>query len=421
MSLNDLELIEDKPHKGIVDRKHVLITHLTSLNALDACEAFDGKQMYQLIHKLYVLVSSQLTNDELRLFHEQKCELMFIKLLKYFAQISNELHYKAENGDQINVDAYVDDSDDLNQRRVFIFSSLMQIINQLFFKLVIFNLEFIRQDGLTGFFDLVRNKNFLQKLSENDLKTLSSIVNSMNLLSRYSDYSDEIKQIWIDSKITAVFMDVALHFKIFKIVRFVYLILANISDLDAVQSLPDINQVIKSLVSDMNSFCNYFKETPYISRIKIEKLDYKKEIKEYEVSFLNGKSLIGILYSLNKLATDPILKYKIWEATYAKTSLKYIILNGNEIEKLYALRLLENLCPIDSVVEFCMFDNALHNMLVCLSKNRHCKVEELRLVSRRIIELTRKHDIHLEGFIIHFAVVFGYFMEKFVFIIDKGF
>ena len=406
-----------------INRKHVLITHLTSFNEIT--EPYDSYQVYELVFKLYVLISDNPTNDDLRLFIDYKSEIMFVKLLKYFTQINNEFKYEhSDTNANINNNNYnpsVDDLDqtaDLNKRRLFIFSSLMQIINQLLFKLVKFNLAFIQNDGLNVFFDLVRNKKFLQKLSEFDLKTLSSIVNSLNLLSRYFDYSDEFKQIWIDSKITAVLMDIALHFKIFKIIRFVYLILANISDLDAVHSLPDINQVIRSLVSDMNSFVNYFKETPYITRIKIEKFDFHKQINEYEVSFLNGKSLIGILYSLNKFATDPIIKYKIWEAIYAKTSLKYIILNGNEIEKLYALRLLENLCPIDECVEFCMFDTALHNCLICLSKNRNTKIEECRLVSRRIIELTSKRDIQLEGFFLKFALFSGYLLKKFVFLIN---
>lgn len=406
-----------------INRKRVLITHLTSFNEIT--EPYDSYHVYELVFKLYVLISDNPTNDDLRLFIDYKSEIMFVKLLKYFTQINNEFKYEySDTNVNINNNNYnpsVDDLDqaaDLNKRRLFIFSSLMQIINQLLFKLVKFNLAFIQNDGLNVFFDLVRNKKFLQKLSEFDLKTLSSIVNSLNLLSRYFDYSDEFKQIWIDSKIAAVLMDIALHFKIFKIIRFVYLILANISDLDAVHSLPDINQVIRSLVSDMNSFVNYFKETPYITRIKIEKFDFHKQINEYEVSFLNGKSLIGILYSLNKFATDPIIKYKIWEAIYAKTSLKYIILNGNEIEKLYALKLLENLCPIDECVEFCMFDTALHNCLICLSKNRNTKIEECRLVSRRIIELTSKRDIQLEGFFLKFALFSGYLLKKFVFLIN---
>ena len=95
----------------------------------------------------------------------------------------------------------------------------------------------------------------------------------------------------------------------------------------------------------MNSFCNLFKTSSHIERIKIELMSkwlledsYLKEwknleIKEYDITFLNGKSLIHVLNDLSKLAVDPILKYKIWEAQYAKNSIKYLIINGNEIEK----------------------------------------------------------------------------------------
>lgn len=406
-----------------IDRKYVLKSYLTQIDTTKST-GFDTLTDYELFFKLYVLTSDNPTIEDLRLFHEYKCEAMFSRILKYYAQIASEITYETEDGEPCKLITMVEDLNEscgLNQRRVFIFSYLIQIINQLAFKLVKFNIEFIQNDGLTGLFDLVRNKKFLQVLSEKDLKTLSSIFNNLNLFSRYFDHSEEFKQIWSEPKIVPVFMDIALHFKIFKIVRFVYLILANISDLDAVQSLPDINQVIRSLVSDVNSFVNYFKETPFITRIVIEKLDYKGEIKEYEVSFLNGKSLIGILYSLNKMAKDPILKYRIWESNYAKTSLKYIIVNGNDVERLYALKVLENLFPIESVMEFCLFDTALHNMLICLSKNKQTKVEEVKIVSRRIIDLTRKHDIHVEGFILNAALIVAYLMEKFVFIIDRGY
>ena len=77
-----------------------------------------------------------------------------------------------------------------------------------------------------------------------------------------------------------------------------------------------------------------------------------------------------------------------------------------------------DLIEFDECVEFCMFDTALHNCLICLSKNRNTKIEECRLVSRRIIELTSKRDIQLEGFFLKFALFSGYLLKKFVFLIN---
>ena len=217
-------------------------------------------------------------------------------------------------------------------------------------------------------------------------------------------------------------INIAQNCKIFKIVRFVYLILANISDDDTVQGLPETNLVIKSLASDMNAFCNYFKSTKTVNRIYIEIMDIKKGIKEYDISFLNGKSLIGVLYGLNKLASDPILKYKIWKANYCQSSLKYIIMNGNEIEKLYALRLFHNLCLIEQVIDCVYFDEALKYSIENLSSNKKIQIEEIKILSKKIVRLMEDNlDLPIRRALIYFAYGIGFVLKRFVYTIEESY
>ena len=177
----------------------------------------------------------------------------------------------------------------------------------------------------------------------------------------------------------------------------------------------------------MNSFCNFFKTSSHIERIPIELMnkwllddDNLKEstdldIKEFNITFLNGKSLIHVLNDLSKLAIDPILKYRIWEAPYAKTSLKYLIINGNEVEKLFALRLFSHLCRIEYVVEFLCHDQVFRNSIEMLSKNKKIEINEIRLVSSRINDLIKKQEFPVAKYIIGAVLVAGFIIEKFMF------
>ncbi len=135
-----------------------------------------------------------------------------------------------------------------------------------------FNLNFLAEpaDGLGYLFEMVKDEKIFNHLYDNDLKILSALINSLKSLSLFYAYNENVKQYWQNSKIASRFVDMAQNLKTFKITRQIYLILAQISDEDTIQSLPEINQVIKSLCSDMNSFCNYFKTSQFIDRIKIE-------------------------------------------------------------------------------------------------------------------------------------------------------
>jgi hypothetical protein len=139
------------------------------------------------------------------------------------------------------------------------------------------------------------------------------------------------------------------------------------------------------------------------------------EIKEYDITFLNGKSLIHVLNDLSKLAVDPILKYKIWEAQYAKNSIKYLIINGNEIEKLFALKLFEQLCRIEHVIDFIEQDVVFRNSIEMLSKNKKIQIAEIRDLSSKINELIKKKEFPIARYVMGAVLVAGFFIEKFIF------
>ena len=423
------------------NRKNEIVALLRSLNTqFEAESIFDSPLVYKCFFKLNNLtIRTSPSNDELRLFGKFKFEKLIAKMLAYYKGICLELDFSAidANNNTASTNIEFNEDADLNKRRISIFSNMLFILNQLLFKLVDFTMEFLREPeaGLTSLLELATNEQIFQLLNENDLKLLSALVNSLKSLSMFHAYNEDIRRCWIDSKAAVRFIVVAHSLKTFKITRQIYMILAQISDEDTIQSLPEINQVIKSLCSDMNSFCNLFKTSPSINRIQIELMnkwlliedpsrppvDNSDEVREYDITFLNGKSLIHVLNDLNKLAADPILKNRIWEAHYAKNSLKYIILNGNEIEKLYALKLFYNLCRIEQVVEFLYMDAVLKNSIVMLSKNKKIQIGEIRHVSRKINELTRKQELPMAQYLLAATYFVGILLGKLVFRVEDHF
>lgn len=447
-TLDDLDLedeqFEEEQYKTITDisslmsnlnsnRKYEITSIIKSLtpNTEDPFRerTYDTMVHYEAFFKLYNLtIRTTPSNDELRLFTKCKFSKLVYKMLSYYNKICLEIDFKAEDL-LSNSENVLHEEPSENQRRVYIFTNLMTILNQLLFKLVSFNLDFISEPdlGLTSLLDMVNNEKLFSILNDSNLKLLSAMINSLKSLSIFYEHNDTVKECWVSSKIAARFVVIAQNLKTFKIVRQVYLILAQISDEDTIQSLPEINQVIKSLCSDMNSFCNLFKTSSHIERIKIELmskwlLDDEKlkaseslDINEYDITFLNGKSLIHVLNDLCKLAVDPILKYRIWEAQYAKNSIKYLIINGNEIEKLFALKLFQQLCRIENVVEFLYQDGIFKNSIEMLSKNKKNQIEEIRIVSTQIHDLIKKKEFPITKYMVGAVLVAGFFLEKFVF------
>lgn len=349
-------------------------------------------------------------------------------MLAYFNRIALDMNFNADDIFTHTDNVLHEDSNE-NQRRVYVFSTLLTILNQLLFKLVSFNTEFLSEPdlGLTSLLELVNNKKLFKILTESQLKITSAIVNSLKSLSIFYAHNEDIRNCWITAKMAPRFVTIAQNLKTFKIVRQVYLILAQISDEDTVQSLPEINQVIKSLCSDMNSFCNLFKTSSHIERIQIELMSKwlldddelaqstNMLTKEYDITFLNGKSLIHVMNDLSKLAKDPILKHRIWEAQYAKNSIKYLIINGNEIEKLFALKLLQQLCRIEKVVDYLEQDIVFKNSIDMLSKNKKTQIEEIRDVSGKINQLVKKREFPIGKYMLGAVFIAGLFLEKFVF------
>lgn len=208
-------------------------------------KTYDSMLYYEAFFKLYNLtIRTTPTNDELRLFIKCKFHKLVYKMLAYFNKISLEIDFKAEDILNNTDNELVEDCNE-NQRRVYIFSTLLTILNQLLFKLVSFNLEFLTEPdlGLTCLLDIINNQQLFKTLTESNLKLTSAIINSLKSLSIFYTHNEEIKQCWIQSKASARFVVIAQNLKTFKIVRQVYLILAQISDEDTIQSLPEINQV----------------------------------------------------------------------------------------------------------------------------------------------------------------------------------
>jgi hypothetical protein len=264
-SLDDLDLElddtqDDETYRTITDmaslmsnltsnRKYEITTIIKNLTPSNDDpfkeKTYDNMLYYEAFFKLYNLtIRTTPTNEELRLFIKCKFHKLAYQMLAYYNKISMHIDFTAEdNLNHTENELHSDCSE--NQRRVYIFSTLLSILNQLLFKLASFNLEFLSEPelGLTSLLDIINNEKLFKTLTDSNLKLTSAIINSLKSLSIFYLHNEEIKQCWIQSKSIARFVVIAQNLKTFKIVRQIYLILAQISDEDTIQSLPEINQV----------------------------------------------------------------------------------------------------------------------------------------------------------------------------------
>ena len=139
----------------------------------ESTDEYDSQLYYECFFHLNKCTSLSPTNDDLRLFSKYKCEKLFADMFKYYSEKCDDLHYQ---DDIVSIDN-ISENPSLNERRISIFSYLLLIINQILFKLVHFNLEFINNDGLIGLFALIKNEMFFSLLSKHDLRVLSCLVN----------------------------------------------------------------------------------------------------------------------------------------------------------------------------------------------------------------------------------------------------
>jgi hypothetical protein len=260
LDLEDPDTQDEEAYKTITDissllsnltsnRRHEIMTIIKSLLPTNDDpfreKTYDTYAYYEAFFKLYNLtIRTTPSNEELRLFIKYKFHKLVYQMLEYYTKICLDIDFKAEDILSTSENKLYEETNE-NQRRVYIFSNMLTILNQLLFKLVSFNLEFLAEPdlGLNSLFELVNNEKLFQTLNDINLNLLSSIVNILKSLSIFYAHNDTIKQCWLQSKISDRFVVIAQNLKTFKIVRQVYLILAQISDEDTVQSLPEINQV----------------------------------------------------------------------------------------------------------------------------------------------------------------------------------
>jgi hypothetical protein len=199
---------------------------IAAINQPECNQIYDSQLFYECFFKLKNLtIRTTPTNEELRLFSEANFQHLVTNMLIYYKSIFLELDFKADDAysNELNEQASV------NERRVSTFSHMLFILNQLLFKLVTFNLRFLNEkSALAALFEFVLDEKVFQHLYDGDLKLLSALINSLKSLSLFSNCNQKLKMSWLNSKIAARFVVIAQNIKTFKIMRQIYMILAQV-------------------------------------------------------------------------------------------------------------------------------------------------------------------------------------------------
>jgi hypothetical protein len=179
-----------------------------------------------------------------------------------------------------------------------------------------------------------------------------------------SKHSDKNPNLWIQlnavdflNEFVDKFKDLEDLQERFQVIDRSYSCILNLTSQEpAIMSLKYLDLFMNRLLNSLNLFAHVFENGKLLQRVEIEFLDERENILTIRVAYLNGKTLTGILQLLNRLAHSSATRKRIYQE---KRNLKTIILMGNFIERIFALKLLKTLTKDESIQEELAEDEVL--------------------------------------------------------------
>jgi hypothetical protein len=351
-----------------INRK-TLVESLVYLKTFkDASRIIDNKYAYNDLLFISKIVNKPLFNQH-KLFIDFGTEKLFSSILSKLYDVRGELDFKKDKIEYY----YPNNKAGLNERRISIFYYVLFIINWLTFNSVQLNLYLNKLSMIKVLVLFLRDDKFLNKLIRSNLNILSSIIKN---LTKFSRYSVESKKYWTDSFLFEILLKLRklLHpretdasaktlenakLEIEKCICYCVSFLINDSQ---IERLKESEYFLHELLHDLSQFSNFIEHNGFLDKNKREHLNDSRsavlQVSNHEVSSINGHSLTGIIDSLRRYSVNFKAKKEIFKEI---NSIKIIVSRGTFIEKVYALKLVAQLC-FDN--EICLDLIKRHNDLI---------------------------------------------------------
>lgn len=348
--VQSIELYNEHFHLKLVDSIRENLKRRTLTECLDYFNRLNNPSLiigdyrnYADFLYIYKLVK-RITFDSFREFKKHDCKILFTKMLAYLFSIREELDFQQAvvSYDLPNEHA------DLNEKRISVLSYVLHIINSLIQKSIEINMYFSKKSLVKALLDYLTDERFTRRMPTS---LLYMIILNIYLMSKMAD---ETKKDWKDLNTMECLINFLKYLKndgdkqgdTNEIIERVFFTMSIIVDDEQIENLTEINSVVNRLLEELAKLADYMEKGKKIDKIRIECLNDDGKVEKHEVYCLNKVSSIDLLDLLKRYSVNEKTKYII----YHKIDLiKTIIYKGNDIEKLYALRLLAQLCFNDVI------------------------------------------------------------------------
>ena len=310
-------------------------------------------------------------------FIENNFHLTIIKLFEYFARICENLKLKNTPGISAQ-----------DRRKASVLEYSQFSLNFLFAYSINFRIKYFDNNGLSYLLTIVSNSKFMKTFHAE--RFVEFITMNINQLSKDSDL---YKSQWLKLNAVHILLKISDEYDKFKI--HCYSALSNIATDHQIETIPRIQDIIPVFAKQLNKASTEISlNSEGVEREKIQFYNEEDESlsQQYDVYHVTDdfdtnlkRSLTGILNTLYKLAVSTKIKYDLFVKFNVKDSIRSIILNGVEIEKKYALKLLSQLSFDDQVMDILSKDIELLKFIENLSYNSNCTVHSLPKICKQLL------------------------------------
>lgn len=293
-----------------------------------------------------------------------KCIGKFKLIFKQFYKIRNELDFKNEdiNFEQPN------ESAEVNEIKISIFYYMLLIMDFGLTGSIQFNFNMGKRELIGLFLSFLDDDKFVDSLAKTSINVVFMIIKCVYYMSKWCmlnknewaglrsiDIMDRIRSRLRTSKNE--------HIKEFCCYSYVYLSFALENK---IEDFEDLSRVVENLLESLNKTGNGFESKEPLTKIKLEFLaDDGKTIFKHDVSNEKAPST-SIINILIRVSLNEKYRRLVFERSFG--AVKAIVMKGNYVEKMHAMKLLAQLCKTDDIADAVLNDADLFKYIKDVSK-----------------------------------------------------
>lgn len=257
-------------------------------------------------------------------------EKFLSKLLSHFFIINRILNFN------VNSDSYFAENDiDLNTKRIHAFGYTLLITNLAAIYSKDFCVKFVEYDGLKGYFQFLKDENFVIKNKNSKISDLTGtpldILDyiTLNILSLSTLTCVEHKNLWIELDAVNTLLKIAKYKESASLDAYITILL--VIDDKQIENLDEIHIIVKKITLNLEQCKKDFENNKF--ERKPMQILFKSKLFDYQVHRMKGPnsiytSVVLLLDCLSKLAVNDKIKNDLYFKYDVKSCLKSLLSKG---------------------------------------------------------------------------------------------